>query len=89
MRQRDANPIPQALLAFRPSATPRPTGTSRTESYSADTILPQVAVTVNSFCRFSTTFCRLPGLFSKATIKTSKILQKVIKKLLTNEKNGV
>ena len=44
MRQRDADPIPQACLTtFRPSATPRPTGTSRIEPYSATAILAQRA----------------------------------------------
>jgi len=74
MRQRDANSVPQALLAFRPPATPRPTGTSRTESYSAANIIPQVVFAVNRFCRFSTRFCRLPKLFSNAERKMRKIL---------------
>ncbi len=61
MRQRDANPIPQACCkAFRPPATPRPASTLRIELYSAANILAQTQVYVNTFCFLARTigFCQ-------------------------------
>ena len=99
MRQRDANPIPQACLTtFRPSATPRPTGTSRIESYSATAILAQQAPFVkrekaiaearSRITDFSRSLCRLLKHSVGFGVLLTKSSHKKFRKAIDNGKIG-
>lgn len=87
MRQRDADPIPQAhFAAFRPSATPRPTGTLRIESYSATAILTHTGEYVKGAAHLGKHLTCLLKFFSTLCLLLTKNSHKKFKKSIDKGK---